>query len=110
MKSELNELSETCLANSKRWFPHLHDPTITSDAERMKHLGLGLAEEAGEVAGIIKKATGYRPGQAAHSAPPDLPSELVDVLVYLLNIAANAQIDLDTALANKTAECERRWG
>lgn len=106
----LNDLAATCAANSARWFPHLHDPAVTSRSEHLKHMALGLAEEAGEVAGIVKKATGYREGQASHSASPDLPHELVDVLVYLLNIAAHQGVDLDAALTEKTAICDERWG
>ena len=106
----LNELAAMCRTNSERWFAHLHDPAITSDAGRLKHMALGLAEEAGEVAGVVKKMTGYRDGQAKHSTGANLPHELVDVLVYLLNIAADQGVDLDSALIEKTAVCNQRWG
>ena len=106
----LNGLALTCAMNSLRWFPHLHDPEITSDAERLKHMALGLTEEAGEAAGIVKKSTGYLAGQAKHSTGDGLAHELVDVLVYLLNIAHDQGIDMDVALAEKTAICEARWG
>jgi NTP pyrophosphatase (non-canonical NTP hydrolase) len=106
----LNDLATTCAANSARWFPHLADPDITTPHEHLKHMGLGLGEEAGEVQGIIKKLTGYRGGQDAHSRYHAIGLELIDVLVYTLNIAALLDIDLDEALAAKTATCNERWG
>lgn len=106
----LNELASRCEVNSRKWFPHLHDHQLTSRNELIKHYGLGLAEEAGEVVGVIKKMTGYRAGQSRHSTVKDMGYELVDVLVYLLNIASALDIDLESALVDKTAECERRWG
>jgi len=110
MTRPLNDLAEQAAINSQSWFPHLHDTSVTSDAERLKHMALGPTEEAGEVAGVIKKLTGYRPGQAAHSIEGNLAFELVDVLVYALNIAHDQGLDLDAALAAKTAVCEERWG
>jgi hypothetical protein len=98
----LNQLAEQSRSNSERWFPHLHDPHITSPNELLKHFTLGLTEEAGEVAGVVKKMTGYRKGQADHSSPLNLAHELVDVLTYLLHIAAHEGIDIDAAVAEKT--------
>ena len=108
----LNALTAQAATNSARWFPHLHDKDITSDNEHLKHMALGLTEEAGEVAGIIKKATGYRPEQRDHTTVTtnDLAHELVDVIVYAFNIAAHLGIDLDAALHEKTVICQDRWG
>ena len=109
-------LQGRALNNSRRWFPHLHDPEQTTEFERLKHMGLGLAEEAGEVAGVIKKITGYKAGQANHSnididAYRDrLDSELIDVLVYLINIAADNGTDLLKAYLAKEETCNERWG
>lgn len=105
----LIDLAADCAANSERWFPHLHEGPQT---ERLKHMTLGLCEEAGEVAGVIKKLTGYKPGQAKHSGDQlsKLGPEMADVLIYLLNIAHEMNIDLDGEVIAKTAVCEARWG
>lgn len=110
MTGPLNELAALASANSERWFPHLHDRTVTSEHEQLKHMALGLAEEAGEVAGVIKKLTGYASGQDAHSTYDSLGMELCDVLVYAFNIAAILDLDLDSSLASKIAVCNGRWG
>ena len=106
----LRSLSRQCSRNSERWFPHLHDRNVTSLNEQLKHMALGLTEEPGEVAGIIKKLTGYTAGQDAHSRYEAIGHELTDVIVYAFNIAAALNIDLDVALYEKTAICEQRWG
>ncbi len=106
----LRSIALQCSRNSERWFPHLHDRDVTSLNEQLKHMALGLTEEAGEVAGIVKKLTGYTAGQDAHSRYESIGHELADVIVYAFNLAAVLDVDLDRALAEKTAICEARWG
>lgn len=100
----LNELAETCLANSKRWFPAMH----TATWDQVTHMTLGLAGEAGEVANLVKKVN--RGSDHLSRMRPDLALELADVLTYTLNLAACLNIDLEEALATKQAICEQRWG
>lgn len=106
----LDELAERANVNSRRWFPHLYGAAPAAD--RIKHMTLGLNEEAGEVAGVIKKLTGYAPGQAAHSGEQQerLAGELADVFVYLLNLAHDVNVDLMTAYLDKERVCNARWG
>lgn len=109
----IDDLPAKCAVNSERWFPHLHDRNITTTEEHLKHLGLGLAEEAGETVGVIKKMTGYAKGQAAHSGPINVTraaEELADVLVYAFNIYALLGYKPSDALAAVEAKCNARWG
>ena len=168
--NDMNALAKQCEANSERWFAHLHDLEITSPAERLKHLTLGLVEEvaelnevlrdqrldmvpyemvdvlvyavniaamedidlsgadtptwsaspetivremsitAGAIAGVVKKKTGYRADQAKHSDGSPLQVLLPVLLRRLSQFSIMMKVDLQTALNEKTAVCEERWG
>ena len=101
----LKAMGNAATANSKRWFPELHErPGI----DQIVHMALGMAGEVGEVANIVKKINRYqviRPGQHA-----DLAEELADVFTYLLNLATLLDIDLVTEFDRKQEICEQRWG
>jgi NTP pyrophosphatase (non-canonical NTP hydrolase) len=63
-------------------------------------LGLGLCEEAGEVAKAINLLNPlYVP--SPHAKSDSLEHELCDVLVYVCSIANAANIDLDKAMEEK---------
>lgn len=100
--SDLLSLGEQCLANSKRWFPDPHERGLE---HAVLHMTLGIAGEAGEVVEVIKKA--HRFGDFPD--PRKVAPELVDVLVYVLNLATLLSIDLDIALVQKLEECEARY-
>lgn len=70
-------------------------------------LGLGLCEEAGEVAKAINLLNPHyipTPGRVAD----DLPHEIGDLLVYLFAIANSAHIDIQDVIERKiVAQAER---
>lgn len=60
-------MSVRCLANSERWFPDLFE----TERKAMMHFALGLGGELGE---------------AVDAAPDDVPLEMADCAIYLLDI------------------------
>jgi len=56
---------------------------------------LGLASEAGEVAGVIKKIIRDEKGEVSEEKREVLKSELGDVLWYIAQIATEIDINLD---------------
>jgi len=70
---------------------------------------LGLANEAGEVAGKIKKIFRDRGGQISEEDRESLKYELGDVLWYLSQICTSLDIDLkDVAASNLTKLLSRK--
>lgn len=70
----------------------------------LEYLSLGLASEAGEVAGKIKKIIRDENGQLTENSINSLISELGDVLWYLAQLANLTQTNLEeiaTANINK---------
>lgn len=108
-------IGDRMLADSRHWFPKVHQ----RDAHRATtmHFALGLGGETGEVLDIIKKvdACGKLVEQCEmhtdgkHSAEA-LGSELADVLTYLLALAAHEQIDIFAAYTAKRDVNIARWG
>jgi NTP pyrophosphatase (non-canonical NTP hydrolase) len=112
----LNDIADRCLANSKRWFP---DPHTRGPEHAVIHMDLGITGEIGElfaetlalisagakVGETIKKE--HRFGGLPEAAK--FGEELVDVLTYVLNLAALLDIDLGQVLEGKAQECERRY-
>lgn len=101
--SDTRALQKMAVANSRRWFPQLHERSLL---EQVVHQTLGLAGEAGEVANLIKKVN--RTGGA--ELGQDFADELADVFTYLLNLAELTSVDLESAFHRKQAVCEERWG
>jgi NTP pyrophosphatase (non-canonical NTP hydrolase) len=106
IRRPMSDIQDECWANSRRWFPELHERRWW---EQMLHQTLGLAGEAGEVANKIKKAD-LRNQTYAKEWVDDIGSELADVVTYAFNVASLLQIDLSIAIADKQAICEERWG
>ena len=100
----LNLIVQRSVENSQRWFPDMF--SYQTPRMRLLHFVIGLGEEAGEVQGVVKKAN--RKGREIDREK--LAHELADVLMYLFNIAAAADIDLARALAEKTEINDRRFG
>jgi NTP pyrophosphatase (non-canonical NTP hydrolase) len=82
---DLRTLSETCLANSARWFPELHE---RSTLDQVVHQALGLVGEIGEA---IDAAT---EDEISDHDPVALAEELADVLIYTLNLAGLTGVDV----------------
>jgi NTP pyrophosphatase (non-canonical NTP hydrolase) len=100
----LAKLSAQCLTNSRRWFPGPHARGLESAIILMT---LGIAGESGEVVEVIKKA--LRSGYLDELPYEALAHEIVDVMVYCLNLAELCGIDLDSAFEQKMAVCEQRY-
>lgn len=64
-------------------------------------LGLGLCEEAGEIAKAINLLNPHYVPTPGKPPPDDLPHELADLIVYACGIASAAGIDLDQVMENK---------
>jgi len=71
-----------CTSDSKRWFPQAQD---------MPNLVLCIAGEVGEVANIVKKVT--RGSLRMEDAMETLPEEIVDILIYLVNLMGHDAFD-----------------
>jgi len=67
-----------------------------------------FAEEFGELAKVVRKASGMRTdAESVHSSAED---ELADVFNYLLNIANLLEVDLEVAFRKKEAKNKlRTW-
>jgi len=61
----------------------------------LTYLGLGLASEAGEVAGVLKKVIRDRKGELAPEDVSALVFELGDVLWYVARLATELGVSLD---------------
>lgn len=71
----LHFLMQQCKEDSEKWFPEAQSLTLQT---------LCLAGEVGEIANIVKKVE--RGTLRMEDAMETLPEEVVDVLIYLLNL------------------------
>lgn len=99
---KVDRIHRAVLANGPSW--RMITPYGRDD---MIGLTLGLAGEAGEVAGDVKKH--LRGDFDEVELRERLKKELADVRVYLEMIAHALAIDLDAAVADKLDEVEKRW-
>lgn len=107
----LNVYRDRCLANSRNWFP------FADLDDEIMHQALGVAGEAGEVVEHVKKA--HRKALSGESEldfqealagrRTELGHEIVDTMIYLLNLAGTLGIDLDAAFEEKVAINRARW-
>jgi len=72
------------------------------------YAALGLANEAGEVAGAIKKAVRDDGGEITEQRRREIADELGDVFWYAARVAELAGLTLDDALAANIAKVNRR--
>lgn len=105
----LPELQERAIADSRFWFPGVHE----SQRSAVVHFGLGIAGEVGELVNLIKKANreatcdvidGDEKWRTAVS------HEAADVAIYLMDICAELGIDLADAIETKRIVLVNRWG
>lgn len=101
--SALGDLSIQCLEDSERWFGD------TSVIHSIPYHTLCMAGEVGEFANIVKKI--QRGSLDFHDSKVrvELANELTDVFVYMLNIAALLQVDLEKSYNAVRANNERRF-
>lgn len=98
--------------NTKRWFPN--------NVEDLRHMILGLVGEAGEVANLMKKLdrgdfdldelAPLGRGNVNLSYRGLIAEEVVDVLIYALNIWNALGVDPDKILKAKNEYNEWRFG
>lgn len=101
MADQLHELARQMRANSERWFADFH----ATDPDLCVFYALGMAGEAGEVANLIKKRM-----RGSTIEIQDLYDELADVFTYLLLLADEVGVDLESAYRGKARFNEARWG
>jgi NTP pyrophosphatase (non-canonical NTP hydrolase) len=104
MHMHINAIVDQCAEDSARWFPQVHMEKVPS----LIHHVLALAGEVGELANIVKKID--RGDFTLVDAQDEMEKEVADIMIYLANIAAVLQMNLASAVADKTAFNERRFG
>lgn len=81
---------------------------LYADAYRVTYPALGLASEAGEVAGKVKKVLRDRDGAFAEEQIAAIKDELGDVLWYVATLAADLGIDMDAIAAGNVEKLRSR--
>ena len=80
------------------------------DKETLRDVVLLLVEEVGELAKAVRKRTGLKIAATDPEAHKSVAMELADCLIYLLDIANLADIDLDSAFRAKEAlNSQKLW-
>ena len=101
--SSLGLLSKQCLEDTERWFGD--QPASHS----VVHHALALAGEVGEFANIVKKVDRgsyeFRDAKVRHM----LAMELTDAFIYILNLAAMLNIDLEKSYMHVRGLNEKRF-
>ncbi|MCA9339739.1 MAG: nucleotide pyrophosphohydrolase [Candidatus Saccharibacteria bacterium] len=103
-ESPLADMARQCLSDSERWFgdqPHI--------IHSIPYHTLAMAGEVGEFANVVKKIQRGSLDMKDAKVRVQLASELTDVFVYILNIAALMNIDLGKTYEMVRANNERRF-
>lgn len=96
----LREIAEQCLKDSDNWFPDVaRDP--------MHHV-LSVTGEWGEYCNLLKKVE--RGSITFEEALPMLKEELIDVFIYMFNLAAVMGVDIEKEYNDKRELNVRRFG
>jgi NTP pyrophosphatase (non-canonical NTP hydrolase) len=88
--------------------PAARRPAVYAARDRVVYPALGLASEAGEVCGKIKKVLRDRGGDWAQAPLDALQDELGDVLWYVAVLAADLGLSLDDIAARNLAKLGSR--
>ncbi|MGI9418515.1 MAG: nucleoside triphosphate pyrophosphohydrolase family protein [Geminicoccaceae bacterium] len=81
---------------------------LYADAYRVTYPALGLASEAGEVAGKVKKVLRDRDGDFGDDQIAAIRDELGDVLWYVATLAADLGLGLDEIAAGNIEKLRSR--
>jgi NTP pyrophosphatase (non-canonical NTP hydrolase) len=81
---------------------------LYADAYRVTYPALGLASEAGEVAGKVKKVLRDRGGDFGDEQIAAIKDELGDVLWYVATLAADLGIDMADIAAGNVDKLQSR--
>lgn len=76
--------------------------------ETLRDVVLLFVEEVGELAKAVRKRTGLKIASSDPGAHKDVDMELADCLIYLLDLANLAEVDLDAAFRAKEAINSRK--
>lgn len=101
--SALGKMAKQCVEDSERWFG---DSNVVYS---IPHHTLAMLGEAGEFANIVKKIERGSLDVKDAKVRMMLANELTDVFVYMLNIAALLNIDLEKSYMMVRANNERRF-
>lgn len=74
----------------------------------LAYVTLGLSNEAGEVAGKVKKIWRDNEGEIGHEAQEAIAAELGDVLWYLARVADELGVDFESVAAANLAKLNSR--
>jgi NTP pyrophosphatase (non-canonical NTP hydrolase) len=96
----LGEVQAQCGLDSQRWFP--------ATSQNVAFMTLALCGEAGELANLIKKVE--RGSSTVEESIEAVHSEIVDVLIYVANLANATGLDLEQAYIDKRSFNEQRFG
>jgi NTP pyrophosphatase (non-canonical NTP hydrolase) len=99
-------LAIQCVEDSDRWFG---DSAITKGWPAMMHHTVAMAGEVGEFANIIKKVDRGSLNLGDAVVRKDLAFELVDIFIYVLNLAGIMGVDLEELYKLKRAENDQRF-
>jgi NTP pyrophosphatase (non-canonical NTP hydrolase) len=96
----LEEIVQQCIEDSSEWFPKAsHD---------LSFLALCLGGETGEFQNKVKKV--WRGSASLAEMYPGLKDEAIDIFIYLCNIAAVLDFDLEEEYRAKRAFNQQRFG
>jgi NTP pyrophosphatase (non-canonical NTP hydrolase) len=100
-------LEKQALEDSERWFG---DQMSMHTMRGLVHHALAMSGEVGEVANIIKKIDRGSLDLNDATVRHELHMELVDVFVYLLNLAGLLGLDLEKGNTRKRSVNDARFG
>lgn len=109
----LDVLVKQCLKDSKDWFPGTANASSgqAGDIQRaLIHHSLSLCGEAGELANLIKKVDRGQFDVTSIMFQNDAREELVDVFIYVLNLAGLLGMDLLKEYLKKRDKNSARFG
>lgn len=96
--NDFEELAQQCWDDSGKWFP-FNAKMVDPGGEQISFLLLALAGEVGEAANVWKKY--LRGSKDIWDVLPHLREELIDVLIYWMNLAYVLNIDVKEEYARK---------
>jgi NTP pyrophosphatase (non-canonical NTP hydrolase) len=82
-------------------------PVGEEDASYLEHMAVCLVGEVGEFCNVLKKVV--RGDLSLIDAKPDLSEELIDSFIYLIKIANQFDVDLESEFLAKVKKNEARF-
>jgi NTP pyrophosphatase (non-canonical NTP hydrolase) len=98
--SIIADIQKQCMEDSIQWFPNA--------ANDLTALTLGVCGESGEFADIVKKVA--RGSLILDDAVPKLQEELIDIFIYVMNLAELLCVDVVAQYVDKREKNIARFG